>query len=280
MTCTYCGSRNRDGEHRCGRCGRRPGDTLTGDVVVHRTQGQLAMQPEMHPVEPPPQRALRGYQPPLFPSASNVIPIESYVPVEPRPKPQRADAAPPKPRAPRRSRVPEEQGSLDFLAPAPPKPRTLSTTVEAMIFCDAPVAVWLHRAVAAAIDWSIVLIAYGIFLALYHQVGGEFSFNKTTLGMFGAVLPLLGFVYGMMWACAGAESFGMQATRLKLLTFEGFPPDKRQRMFRVLGSALSLGIVIGAAWSIVDEEGLGWQDHISRTFPSPSTAENLTLVRK
>jgi uncharacterized RDD family membrane protein YckC len=249
-------------------------------VAVHRTQGQLAMQMETQVVEAPPQRPLRGYQPPLFPGASNVIPFESYVPVEPRPKVQRAEGAPTKPRAPKRSRVPEEQGSLDFLAPAPLKPRTLSTTVEAMIFCDAPVAVWLHRAVAAAIDWSVVLIAYGIFLFAYHQMGGGFEFNKTTIGVFGAVLPLLGFVYGMMWACAGAESLGMQATGLKLVTFEGFPPDKRVRMIRVLGSALSLGIVIGSMWSLVDEEGLGWQDHISRTFPTPSTAEHLTLVRK
>jgi hypothetical protein len=248
--------------------------------MVHRTHGQLAMQAEPHPVEPPPPRPLRGYQPPLFPGASNVIPFESYVPVEPRPKPQRADAAPPKPRAPRRSRVPEEQGTLDFLAPAPPKPRTLSTTVEAMIFCDAPVAVWLHRAVATAIDWSIVLIAYGVFLFMYHMAGGEFSFNQATVAVFAAVLPLLGLMYGMLWACAGAESLGRQATHLKLLTFEGFPPEKKQRIYRVLGSALSLGTVIGSAWSLVDEEGLGWQDHISRTFLTPREAENLTLVRK
>ncbi len=28
MTCSYCGTRNGDGEHRCTRCGRKPEDTL------------------------------------------------------------------------------------------------------------------------------------------------------------------------------------------------------------------------------------------------------------
>jgi uncharacterized RDD family membrane protein YckC len=246
---------------------------------MHRTHGQLAMQPQMR-VADEPRPIGRAYQPPLFPGASNVIPIEAYVPVEPRHRPQRGDATTPKPRAPRRSRVPEEQGSLDFLAPLPPKPRTLGTTVEAVIFCDAPVAVGLHRAVAAAIDWSIVLIAYGIFLLVFHEMGGAFTFTKTNIGVFAAVVPVLGFAYGLLWACAGAETIGMQATRLKLLTFDGFPPEKRQRLFRFLGSALSLCTVIGSMWSLVDEEGLGWQDHISRTFPSPREAENLTLVRK
>ena len=33
-----------------------------------------------------------------------------------------------------------------------------------MINCEAPVATLLHRAVAAALDASMVLIAYGLFL--------------------------------------------------------------------------------------------------------------------
>src|SRR3954468_7147313 len=215
MICTFCGSRNGAGEHRCGKCGRRPGDTLTGDAATYRTQGQLAMQPEYRVAEAPPRPIGRAYQAPLFPGGSNVIPIESYVPVEPRQKTERADGAPAKPRAPRRSRVPEEQGSLDFLAPWPPKPRTWSTTVEAMIFCDAPVAVWLHRAVAAAIDWGMVLLAYGIFLLAYTQMGGAITLNKTNGMMFGGALLLIAAAYGLTWTLAGTATFGMHCTRLK-----------------------------------------------------------------
>jgi uncharacterized RDD family membrane protein YckC len=282
MICGFCGSRNGDGEHRCGRCGRRPGDTLTPEYAYNRTQGPLALQPTVQEL-PPQQRAStsRPFQPSLFQGASNVIPFEAYAPVEPKSKQQRAEAAPVKPRAPRRPRVSEDQGTLDFLAPAPPKPRTLSTTVEAMIYCDSPVASKLHRAVAAGLDWAMVLIAYGMFLLTYYLMGGEVHLNNSTnIGVFGGVLLLFACVYGLMWSLMGAESMGMHWTGLRLLTFEGFPPERKHRALRFLGSSLGLCSIIGAAWSLVDEEGLGWQDYISRTFPTPREADNLVLVRR
>jgi len=152
--------------------------------------------------------------------------------------------------------------------------------VEAVIFCDAPVAVKLHRAVASALDWAMVLIAYGAFLVVFHAMGGSMTLNKPNVMVFGGVLLLFAAMYGAMWTLGGGETMGMHWTRLKLVTFDGFPPDKRQRIMRFLGSALSLCTVIGLAWSLVDEESLGWQDHMSRTFPTPREAENLTLVRR
>jgi uncharacterized RDD family membrane protein YckC len=282
MTCGFCGSRNGDEEHRCRKCGRRPGDTLTGEVALHRTQGQLAMQVEVRAVEMPARKEFgRPYQASLFQAASNVIPIESYAPVEPRPRQQRTESTAAKTtRAPRRPKVAEGQGSLDFLASAPLKPRTLGTTVEAVIFCDAPVAVKLHRAVASALDWAMVLIAYGAFLVVFCAMGGSITFNKPNMMVFGGVLLLFASMYGLMWTLGGGETMGMHWTRLKLVTFDGFPPDKRQRVMRFVGSFLGMCTIIGLAWSLVDEEGLGWQDHMSRTFPTPREAENMLLVRR
>lgn len=240
------------------------------------------MQPIAQEMEPPRRAsATRPFQPSLFQAASNVIPFEAYSPVEPRARQTRAQAQPAKPRAQRRPRAPEGQAELDFLAPAPPKPKTLSTTVEAMIYCDSPVAVMLHRAVATALDWSMVLIAYGAFLAVFHYMGGAITFqNKTNIFLFGGVLFLFATIYGLMWALAGTETMGMHWTRLKLLTFDGFPPDRKHRVLRFLGSALGFCSLIGAAWSAIDEEGLGWQDYISRTFPTPAESDDLVLVRR
>jgi len=106
---------------------------------------------------------------------SNVIPIESYNPM-PRPVANPVQKTQ-KPQA-RRSRVVEGQGSLDFLPPAPVKPRTLGTTVEALIYCEDRVAPKLHRAVAAAIDWGMVSLAYGLFLAVFYFMGGRFVLEK------------------------------------------------------------------------------------------------------
>jgi uncharacterized RDD family membrane protein YckC len=224
----------------------------------------------------------RAVQRPLF--TDKVIPFESYAPAPARPKSQSTSRTTAKPGtakpAARRSRVSENQGSLDFLPSLPPAPRQLGTTVDAVIVCEAPVATPLHRAVAAAIDWSLVMVSYGLFLAVYFLCGGEFVANKLNFIVFGAALPLIAATYGLMFAVAGAETAGMACAHLKLTTFDGFKPDMRQRMCRFAGSCLSLCTVIGLAWSLVDEESLGWQDHISRTFPTPREIETLTFRRR
>ena len=299
MTCSYCGSRNAEGEHRCRRCGRRPGDTLTGEFAVPRMTGATApqLQPKAQsglaeqPAISQPARAA-GHAIPvqgsLFPvrSQSNVIPFEAYAPPKPAPRPKPAAAAhsdaktPAKPPARRAPRTPEGQQRLDFLPPAPAKPRTLGTTVEAVIYCEAPVATPLHRAVAGALDWSMVLIGYGLFLATFFLMGGAISLNKLNLMIFGGALLLVGFLYGWIFAIAGSETPGMHWTHLRLTTFDGFRPELRQRLLRFAGSCLSLCTVVGLLWSLADEESLTWQDHISRTFPTPRELESQVFHRR
>src|SRR5947209_4873494 len=164
MTCSYCGNRNNSEELRCGRCGRKPDDTLNGQYILRR-EGALAAQLQPAHAVQAPERQVRDFaravqRPLVFEQpASNIIPIEQYVLPQPRPRPKPA----PRKSVPRNiPRVPEEQGSLDFLPPAADKPRTLGTTVEAVIFCEDPVASMLHRSVAAALNWSMVVIGYGL----------------------------------------------------------------------------------------------------------------------
>jgi uncharacterized RDD family membrane protein YckC len=219
----------------------------------------------------------RAVQRHLF-QESNVIPFESYAPAAAKPK---APAAPrtAKPAA-RKRKVSENQSSLDFLPAMPPAPRQLGTTVEAVIVCEAPVATPLHRAVAAAIDACLVLIAYGLFLFAYFTAGGQFTADKTNYLVFCGSLLLIGLTYGLMYAIAGTETTGMRCAHLKLTTFDGFKPDGKQRALRFIGSCLSLCTVLGMAWSLCDEESLGWQDHISGTFPTPREVETLTFQRR
>lgn len=266
MTCSFCGARTNEGETRCRKCGRKPGDTLNGQTAFPRTQGALAakLEPAHFEADAPRTRpAIRGVQQQLFPGESKVVPIELYAPPRAEPKPQ------PRKSAPRRRPVPEGQGALDFLPPETPKPRTLSTTVEAVVSCDFPVAPTPHRGIAGAIDFSLTLIGYGIFLATYFILGGEFSWNRLNLEVFGGAFLLVALTYGLIWALAGAETAGMAATGLRLTTFEGFPLERKQRMVRFVAGCLSLCTVVGHLWSLADEESLTWHDHISRTFPTP-----------
>ncbi|MBV9506909.1 MAG: RDD family protein [Acidobacteriia bacterium] len=223
-------------------------------------------------------------QRPLFQdrSASNVIPFETYAPAPMDTRPSKASPARPAVKAqPRRSkpRDSEAQANLDFLPSVPEQPRTLGTSVEAVIICEAPVATPLHRAIAALLDWSIVFIGYGLFLLAFSMAGGEFVLTRANLLVFAAALPVLAFAYGLFWAVARTETAGMRWARLRLVTFEGFPLEPNQYLLRFAGSCLSLCTLLGLLWSLADEESLTWQDHISRTFPTPLASESQLFVR-
>jgi len=277
MTCSYCGTRNADGEHRCRRCGRRPEDVLTAGALA--TKPQPVFKPEETPYRPPAPRAVpnltRAVQGTLFPSGSNVVPIRPEVPA-----PRTRTAAGTNPPARHASRASDAQGSLEFLPAVQPKPRTLGTTVEAVIYCEAPVAMPLHRAVAAALDCAMVLIGYGLFLLAFRLAGGEFVLDKLGLMIFGGALAAVALTYGLFWAIGGGETAGMACAGLRLTTFDGFPPERRQRLVRFASSCLSLLTVAGVLWALADEESLAWQDHMSRTFPTPRDSESHILQRR
>lgn len=284
MNCKYCGFRGMAGETRCRRCGRKPGDTLSEFVLP--TEGALAALPQPATEDrgvasrPRVMDLSKAVQRRLFQerAADNVIPFEEYRPAPPAPR-RRKPPDPAKPRRPR-SRMPEGQGSLDFLPAVPDQPRTLGTTVEAVIICEAPVAAPLHRAIAAAFDWSMVFLGYGLFVLGFQLAGGHFIPGKTNLMLYGAVLLLIAFAYGLVWTVAGTETAGMRWVGLRLISFEGFPPEPQQRVLRFLGSCLSLCTVVGMLWSLADEESLTWQDHISRTFPTPVASESQVFCRR
>ena len=98
--------------------------------------------------------------------------------------------------------------------------------------------------------------------------------------MFGAMFLMTGLTYGLVFTWAGTETPGMQWTQLRLTTFDGFPPDRRQRSVRFVASCLSRCTQLGLLWSLADEESLAWHDHISRTFPTPREVDSLVFRRR
>ncbi len=184
------------------------------------------------------------------------------------------------PRKPAAGDTRGEQSTLDFLPPAPVKAaRTLKTTVEAVIYCDAPVASPLHRAMAALIDCSMILIGLGLFLAIFEVFGGPFAWTKQNIIIWMGVVGLIAMFYGFVWAICGRETAGMSWTDLQIINFNGFPPDGKSRALRLIGCWLSYcSGTIGIFWALMDEEGLTWHDHMSKTFPT-AREKHGTLVR-
>lgn len=139
-----------------------------------------------------------------------------------------------------------------------------------MIDCDAPVALPAHRLIAAAVDASIVLAAAGVFMGIFFLSGGLIALTRHTVPFFLGMASGLAMFYRFLWCLADGDTPGMRFAGLRLVNFDGRPPNREQRGLRQVASLLSiLSAGLGLVWALVDEENLTWHDHISKTFPTP-----------
>ena len=161
------------------------------------------------------------------------------------------------------------QHSLDF-SDASGADAALDMQVQAVIYCDAPVALPMHRFIAAAVDASMLLIALGLFLGVFLLAGGHLVFNKQVVPLFVGMVGVLWVMYHMLWCLANGDTPGMRFAGLRVVNFDGRVADREQRGVRQAAYVLSvLSAGVGLLWALVDEENLTWHDHISKTFPTP-----------
>ena len=284
MTCHYCRSVNADEDHRCRRCGRR----LAGLAVEAPPEyaeralqniGANALAAAAATAEisrPETVRPGNITQSSLF-VQDNVIPFSRTPKPEPthqKELPETAELFPPRNAAKthpttRKTATDSAQSTLDFLPPKPHTARLLKTTVEAAIRCDVLPASPMHRAGAATIDAGLIASSCLLFLAICRVFGGSIPLTKQTLLIFGGLCILIGVFYGFIWMLADRETLGMYWADLRIVSFSGFPPDRKTRALRMMGCFLSFcSGMIGIFWALLDEEGLTWHDHMSKTFPT------------
>lgn len=281
MQCVYCQAWNEQDERRCVRCGRklhpaapRPApDTypLTGAAApaLEALPGGGQRQPSV-------PRTDVSYQPSLFrdaPGGPKVIPIPTLTPAKSPPEARRA-------RGPSEGRSPgsranfgarrgaDSQQSLDFRGAGGSSP--LGIEVEAVIYCDAPVALPVHRLMAAAVDGGMILIAMALFTTIFYLSGGHIVVSRQTAPLLAGVVAAVALFYRLLWCLADGDTPGMRFAGLRLVNFDGRRPDRDQRGVRQAAYLLSLlSAGLGLVWALVDEENLTWHDHISKTFPTP-----------
>ncbi len=212
------------------------------------------------PQTPPRQRT-------LFPEP--VLHFEDFRPPSERPVRARKQVSR------RRSRKYERleqagQQRLELDSPVPPQPLQNKSGVQSARYCDAPVASLVHRMMAGVLDFGMVAAAAGAFFGATYAITGPTLVAEIPLPVLAGVVAGLLSLYKLLWFVAGGDSPGMRWCRLRLLSFTGQPPTQRQRAFRFLGTLLSLAAGgLGLFWAVGDEEKLAWNDHISKTFPSP-----------
>jgi uncharacterized RDD family membrane protein YckC len=207
------------------------------------------------------------YQPPLFQEIPQAMPAVDDPAARRRAVVRPAQEAAVV-RAPRPGRKPHpDQANLEFLLPHTDHRIPLEDPV---VGCGAPVAGRIHRILAAALDLSVVSIAFGLFLATFSLAGGSVALNLKTAPYFAVIAGLLAIFYHVLFCLSGGDTPGMRWTSLRLLNFDGHAPTREQRAFRLAGGLLSfLAAGLGLLWSLVDEESLTWHDHMSKTFPTP-----------
>src|SRR5581483_1104927 len=278
MNCRHCQHWNPEDEQRCRLCGRKlraDANDTTSEWALNVVTGNLAAAPERAPS----RRTREAHLSPertLFPDrpASKIIPFESRgitAATAVAPAPRRVPERLPKPAStrPAAARKNSLQGEFDLLPQAPIAPRTLKTSVEASIYCDAQVATMTHRALAGAVDFSLMLIGYVLCAAAYFSMGGGMPAKNLGYVMFGLGFVIIALFYGLLWALGNSETPGMRWTSLKLTNFDGQEPELMQRLLRYFGTCLSIATCgCGLLWALVDEENLTWQDHMSKTFPT------------
>ncbi len=289
MNCPNCTVSISEEDHRCSNCGRRLGNN-PGPLLATRTAAALkldtfattyaearpAPRPRLeHSNEDAPKsrpRHVASMQSSLFSihEERKVRSIDGQAEAMVSPKRQRRQQT-------ERSSYLPYQGVLEFLPATGPAPRTLPTSVEAVIYCDYPVATRTHRFLAGLIDFVIVLGCMLLFLGIVY-LGCEgmpwIALDAMALSMIGVATGLLGFLYEAYWIMAGVPSPGMECVGLRLVHFDGNEPSKVDNTRRIFGGVISvMAAFIGLAWAFVDEECLTWQDHISRTFPTPVRAQ-------
>ena len=287
MQCVHCQAWNEEDERRCSRCGRRQNTSAlrpnfdmrplmqAAAPALETLQGGRALheEPARH-LTPVPSPGV--YQPWLFRDPSQgpkVVPIPTLTP---RPHPGvRKHRAPNTARAQdvrgsaAARRAADSQQSLDFHSSAVAE-SSLGTEVEAVIYCDAPVALPVHRLMAAAADASLIAIALGLFLSIFYLSGGRLVLTKSSLLVLVGIIGAVVFLYRMLWCLGGGDTPGMRFAGLRLVDFDGRRPQREQRTIRLAASMLSIvSAGLGLVWALVDEESLTWHDHISKTFPTP-----------
>jgi hypothetical protein len=251
VNCRYCGFANPDDEHRCQHCGRRlhVEAPLTGSAVPLPRPEPERVERRTAPAGPPRQGA-------LF-SGPKIVPFESLAPAR--------NAARRRPAAVRRTAPPAaaatSQQHLDF---HPRSPRRQAAAYE-----DAPVAPVSLRLKAAAVDGAVFVAGLGLWAAAFQYMGGHFAFSMKTAYFYGGAIGAMLLAYRLFWCVLGRDSAGMQWFGIGVITFDGYAPGARRRLFRLLATLLSVGGAgWGVLWALLDEEHLALHDHISQTFPT------------
>ncbi len=133
------------------------------------------------------------------------------------------------------------------------------------------VAPMARRAAAGALDAALVLLGAGLFLGVAMKSSVEIPHTKTAVAALLAMPCIFWAVYQYLFLVHAGTTPGLQAARLRLVSFDGERVTRFNRRWRALGMLFScFPLGLGLAWAFFDEDALCWHDRISRTYVANS----------
>jgi len=123
---------------------------------------------------------------------------------------------------------------------------------------------------ASLVDALIVLLACGVFAAVFYRIAGTEPPLWEMIGGGVGLGCILWAAYQYAFVVLCGTTLGLRAAHLRISRFDGGPVSRRSRRSRVLCSFLSgLSLGMGYAWQFLDEDALCWHERVTRTYLAP-----------
>lgn len=169
--------------------------------------------------------------------------------------------------------APEWQGMLLGAGPSAEPRASLSRQLEAQLQLDQQIyaAPLQRRALAAAIDALCVAAGMAGFCAAVIKIAAP-SLHDMPRPLLGAAVAgtfvFFAMIYQLLFFTLNDATPGMRMARVAFCTFREGNPSRsalRRRLVSMVLAACPLGL--GLVWMVLDGDGLGWHDRMSRMYP-------------
>jgi uncharacterized RDD family membrane protein YckC len=172
-------------------------------------------------------------------------------------------------RAPRRPAADESQSAFDFGMPQSHKPFS-KVLQPAKGLSAAPIRLRLYSLLVDSIIVGVLSLMFAAAVFVAFRASRE-SFTWDDLQavpwyLLVAAPVALSLCYKALWAVFEQPTVGLQCYGLDIVSMDGRRPTIGQRIVRALAGWLTVGGLVGALWTLVNQEGYSMQDMISQTF--------------
>ena len=160
---------------------------------------------------------------------------------------------------------------LDAHVPAQPQAMPGSFSTASLQSLPLPqTAPFNLRLMAVTVDLAVTAGAALAFVGIAAHLTQELPTGIPAAIIVGVVLVSLYALYQGLFFTFSDQTPGMRYARIGFCTFKDENPTRSaiRRRFFALGLAL-FPLGLGVLWALLDEDGLGWHDRISRIYPRP-----------